>query len=225
MRLNLSMQETYSSEESKMTFDGSSRLLPALREQAAQVLVRAFLDDPAYRFIFPDQEERAQALRRYWNAILEYSLVFGQVSTTPALGGVACWLPSGRLLAAIWALARTRFATYRAMFSFSKEAQRRFVALGRYSAEIKKCVAPTPHLLLGLLGVDPAYQRQGIGTKLLVDGLAICDAAGLPCYLDTATESNLAFYQKHGFEIVHSGEVPGGGPRIWAMLRMLDKAE
>lgn len=208
-----------------LAFEEPIRLMAARREQAVQVLVRAFLDDPAYNFVFPDLEERERSLKRYWNSVLEYSMIFGRVYTTPTLCGVACWLPSGRLLAAIWALACTRFATYRAIFGFSKEGQRRFVALGRYSEEVKKRVAPTPHLLLGLLGVDPTSQGRGIGTKLLRGGLTICDADGLPCYLDTATESNLPFYEKHGFAIVHSGEVPGGGPRIWGMLRLPDKTE
>ncbi len=205
-------------------FDEPVRLSPARRGQAVQVLVRAFLDDPGYKFVFPDSEERTRSLTRYWDSVLEYTLLFGQVYATPTLSGVACWLPSGRLLAAIWAVARTRFASYRAMLSFSRESQKRFVALARYGEEVKKQVAPTPHLLLGLLGVDPACQGQGIGTRLVLQGLATCDANCLPCYLDTATESNLAFYEKHGFAIVHSGEIPGGGPRIWGMLRMPNKA-
>ena len=198
------------------------RLVPGQREQAVQLLVRAFLEDDAYKFVFPSLEERTRSLGRYWDAVLEYSLILGQVYTTRDLHGVACWLPSGSFFASLWAVARTRFAAYRAMLSFSKEAQRRFVALGRYSEEIKKQFAPTPHLLLGLLGVDPVSQRQGIGTRLLLDGLSICDAKGLPCYLDTG-ENNLAFYQKHGFAIVHSGRVPDGGPGVWAMLRMPNK--
>ncbi len=201
-------------------FNEPIRLLPAQREEAAQVLARAFLDDPGYKFVFPEFEERARSLAAYGNAVLDYSMHFGRVYTTPALCGIACWLPSGRLLSAIRALVMTRFATYRAMLGFSKESQTRFVALGRYSEEVKKRVAPKQHLLLGFLAVDPAAQGHGLGSRLLVEGLQFCDARGLPCYLDTATESNLAFYAKHGFEVVHAGEIPGGGPSIWGMLRM-----
>lgn len=49
--------------------------------------------------------------------------------------------------------------------------------------------------------------------------LARADREGMPCYLETETEGNVAFYRKRGFQVVSAGLVPGQSLRIWTMLR------
>jgi len=39
------------------------------------------------------------------------------------------------------------------------------------------------------------------------------------CYLDTTHERNVAFYRRHGFEVVTASDMPRGGPRFWTMTR------
>jgi GNAT superfamily N-acetyltransferase len=73
------------------------------------------------------------------------------------------------------------------------------------------------HLLV--LGVDPAQQGQGIGHQLLQPVLQEADACGVPCYLETSLERNLAFYTRYRFELLAHGQVPKGGPYCWAMRR------
>jgi hypothetical protein len=38
-------------------------------------------------------------------------------------------------------------------------------------------------------------------------GTTRADAAGVPCYLETGTDSNIAFYQKRGFEVIGQAEL------------------
>jgi ribosomal protein S18 acetylase RimI-like enzyme len=80
-------------------------------------------------------------------------------------------------------------------------------------------LVPDPHWYLMILGVEPERQGQGIGSALISPTLARADADGLPCYLETAKEQNLAFYRRHGFEVRHEDDIPGGGPRMWMMIR------
>ena len=49
-------------------------------------------------------------------------------------------------------------------------------------------------------------------------GTSQADAAGLPCYLETATEQNIAFYTKRGFEVTAEAQL---SPEFkgWAMVR------
>lgn len=54
---------------------------------------------------------------------------------------------------------------------------------------------------LWFIGVDPLYQRSGIGSRLLKEVIADAGAKGLPIYLETSTERNLPWYQRFGFRI------------------------
>ena len=67
--------------------------------------------------------------------------------------------------------------------------------------------------------MEPGRQGQGIGGRLIQPVLVQADKDGMPCYLETQTESNVAFYQRRGFEVISDGQAPGEGFRIWTMLR------
>ena len=59
-----------------------------------------------------------------------------------------------------------------------------------------------PHDYLWLLGVTPAAQGKGVGSRLLTAGLARVDAQRRPAFLETSTEANVALYRRHGFEVI-----------------------
>ena len=65
----------------------------------------------------------------------------------------------------------------------------------------------------------PTRQGGGIGRALVRFGIAHAARAGLPAFLETATERNVGFYTALGFRVVEEGSVPGGGPRIWFLRR------
>ena len=74
------------------------------------------------------------------------------------------------------------------------------------------------HWYLFILGTEPAAQGQGLGSALLAQVLARVDAEGMPVYLESSSERNLALYGRHGFEVTSEVAIPGG-PRIWPMWR------
>ena len=49
--------------------------------------------------------------------------------------------------------------------------------------------------------------------------LTKADAQGVPCYLETQTEGNVAFYRKRGFDTVLEEREPVGDLPIWFMVR------
>lgn len=194
-------------------------LEPAQKARAAAALTRAFAEDPLYRHIFPDPAEARRSLNRLWDAILACSLKYGEVYTTAAVNGAACWLSPGQTEMTLWRMLNTGLALPRAVMAFSPQARQRMMTFVDYTEKLHAPLKQRPHWYLWLLGVAPEAQGQGLGSRLIQPVLARADAAGLPCYLETETESNVHFYERRGFAVVHSGEVPGQGVRLWTMLR------
>jgi ribosomal protein S18 acetylase RimI-like enzyme len=75
-----------------------------------------------------------------------------------------------------------------------------------------------PHWYLFILGTERAAQGRGLGSALLTHVLACVDAEGMPAYLESSNERNLALYGRHGFKVTAEVVIPGG-PRIWPMWR------
>ena len=71
-----------------------------------------------------------------------------------------------------------------------------------YMGPAHKRLVPFDHWYLQSLAVEPKEQGKGYGSFLLRSMFEKIDKQGLPVYLETNTESNVVFYQKHGFEIL-----------------------
>jgi ribosomal protein S18 acetylase RimI-like enzyme len=76
-----------------------------------------------------------------------------------------------------------------------------------------------PHYYLQFIGARQSHQGQGVGSALLKQGTLRCDQEQMPAYLESSNILNVPLYQRHGFEVIHEGEIPGGGPTAWFMWR------
>jgi ribosomal protein S18 acetylase RimI-like enzyme len=184
---------------------------------AATVAARAFADDPMFTYIFPDTALRPKLLHRFMTTALRYGVLFGEVLTTADSAGSALWLLPNQTDVTPARMLRAGMAALPITIGVS--AFRRFLNIVSYGDQVHSQIAREPHWYLLNLAVEPARQRQGIGSALIAPVLARADRDKQPCYLETNNPNNLPFYTKHGFVVIHSGQVPNNGPAFWAMLR------
>lgn len=197
-----------------------TKLAPAGLDRAAQTLTAAFYDDPIYSHVFPRAEDRAHYLPAFWRAIVRLAQRQREVYVAPDVDGVACWLPPGRAFPGFVDGLATRFALQRAIGRFPAPARATFMKFVEYVDPLhQQQLGDRPHWYLWVLGVKPGRQGQGIGGRLLEPVLARADAEGAPCYLETESEANVAFYRKRGFEVVVEGGISGEPVLLWMMLR------
>ena len=180
-------------------------------------LSRAFFNDPFYLHALPEDPVRRKMMPWLIEFSLRYNLRHGEVFSTPAADGAAIWMPPGSPTFHLAGIFRTGMLARLLRFDWLRLA--RLARLGLSTERAHRAVMPAPHWYLVLLGVDPRRQGQGLGGRLLQPVLARADAGGLPCYLETEKPENVGFYQRFGFEVRLSGELPDRGPRFWAMVR------
>lgn len=87
-----------------------------------------------------------------------------------------------------------------------------------YDAVADRFKPATPHHYLGVIGVDPGLQGQGLGQQLLrafCDGSA-ADPASTGVYLETASPTNVGFYERAGF--VETGRGQLGNATLWCLF-------
>ena len=201
-----------------MTPPTATRLPPPRVDEAALIQARAFFDDPVFCWVYDNTEDRRTRLPWTMRVGVQLGMLFGEVHTTAdAMLGHAVWLPPGdthldpeRLTAAGFVDPATHMGA---------TAATRFGAFMEQVGAHHDRLVPEPHWYLMILGVDPPHQGRGIGGTLLAPVVSRADAEAYRCYLETSKERNLAFYRRHGFEVVQEDVIHDRGPRVWMMVR------
>jgi ribosomal protein S18 acetylase RimI-like enzyme len=192
------------------------------RERAVDAVARAFLDDPMWSCVLPDRAARGSLLRPMWAALVRFCSVFGEAYTTSDGEGAALWVGPRRERPTLWTMIRTGFALPRSMMGLPREARERFFPMMRFIEKRHAELMPEPHWYLWLLGVAPEAQGRGIGRRLLAPILDRASQEGVPCYLETQTMGNVAFYEKSGFEVIREDREPVCERPIWFVRRPAD---
>jgi ribosomal protein S18 acetylase RimI-like enzyme len=187
-------------------------------EAAAELLARAFQNDPLFSYFFPGPEERAKKLPALFSLMVHRGLSEGvATAASDRLEAISIWFPPDKSEASEWSgitsgalgmAVEVGLGAVSRMWRFSRNAER-----------VRGRRAPSDHWVLQTVGVDPKLQGKGYGSALLRSQLKILDRHDTPCYLDTQSERNVPFYERLGFRVAQRSTLAGTEIVSWAMVR------
>lgn len=173
---------------------------------AAATLGEAFWDDPLLQIVAPDERTRRASGPWLMGTIVEYGLRWGEVWGNDDASAVAVWLPPESGAMTMGRMLRVGIGAL--PLKIGVGGTLRFLRAMSATEAFHKKIGGR-HWYLVTIGTRQARQGQGLGSALVEVGTSRADAAGVPCYLETATQSNVDFYAKRGFEVVGQAEVEG----------------
>jgi GNAT superfamily N-acetyltransferase len=194
---------------------------PAVRADIgvlADVLARAFHDDPTFTWVLPDDEARHARIRRVFATTLRVdALRRGMVDVawdheSGAIAGGAIWYPPGA-----WPSPALR--QFRALPGYVGALGRKFGPTAKLSAAMARAHPRSAHWYLASVGVAPAHQGKGVGGALLRARLARVDQSGAAAYLESSKIRNIPLYEHFGFTAGDVPPLPAGAPVVTPMSR------
>jgi GNAT superfamily N-acetyltransferase len=159
------------------------------------ILAQAFDDNKSVNYIVRQDDKRKQRIRALMDYSFEVCNRFGEVWMCEKRHACALILYphlKKTTLASVWLDIKLIFQAV-GLSGIGKTLAR--------EAKIKQIQPKEKMLYLWFIAVNPFYQHQGNGSKLLSEVMAHAVKGGLPVYLETSTLQNLPWYKNFGFQV------------------------
>ena len=204
-------------QESRATH-ASSAALPLVRrattedlDATSQLLARAFLRDPLMRWLIPSDATWNRRGHRYFRLLLARGLEHGEVFVTEDRSGAAIVRPPvfseprgiDRMVQGLRILGLLRARAPRSR---------------RLAARLRHAHPAEPHWFVSTVGVDADHRGRGIASSLLRPVLERCDAAGVPCAMESSNPDNTPLFRHLGFEVTERIDLDPG-PEVRCMTK------
>ncbi len=167
--------------------------------EAADILARAFQEDPIWSRLLPDDAARQAQLTWLFRAWIK---VLAPLNTSCIVrnAAVAQWIPPGRKATP------SVFEVFNSGLAWAPLHLGIMWLLHGVPVQLdlmrRQRAFKQPCWQLDVLGVVPEHQRTGVGSALVEHGLQKTDSDHLPAYVITHNPINVAFYERFGFEVI-----------------------
>ena len=185
---------------------------------ASKILSEAFYDNPISVYLIPDGSERKAKLKYIYEYAIRYDILYGEVfATSSNLEGIAGWRPSENAYTTV--KRQIMSGGPKVISKLGMDFYNKSKHLQEFTDLIHKKNTPFKHWYLDQIGVDPKFQGKGYAGILLKAVFARSDQEGLPIYLETHKEINVAIYQHYGFKLLEEITISDTDIRLRAMLK------
>ncbi|MDO9535332.1 MAG: GNAT family N-acetyltransferase [Bacillota bacterium] len=205
-----------------MVFISTSSLYRLTKEdipKAVACLKDAFKDDPLWAEVFKHEPDRDKALSGFFTTPLLYGMKFGKVyATSSEIEGVAVWVPGKHANMSVWGMLRCGALSYG--MKMGKESMSNLSIVSKQlGPDRNRLMKNKPYKYLTIIGVCSLVQGKGLGSKIMDTIKEECTREGLHLYLETESEENLSFYEKHGFTLLQKIVFKKINMPMWQMMR------
>ncbi len=186
---------------------------------AAKVMSDAFSDDPLWEKIFRGETKVDQKLAACLEVPLRFCFTYGNIySISEEIEGLAAVMPGNKAKFTLWSVLRTGslLPTLRMGANAGKKMGPAFEPLDK---DRGKNMQGREFTYLYLLGVAAKLQGKGYGGTLLRAVIERSELLGIPLYLETETEVNVAIYERFGFNTIRKIILPMIEQPMWEMVR------
>ncbi|HMI01270.1 MAG TPA: GNAT family N-acetyltransferase [Pedobacter sp.] len=159
------------------------------------ILTRSFLNNKSVNYLIPQDGMRLFRIHRMMDYSFEVCMLFGKV-----------FISEDRKACALLLYPDLKKNNFRSIaldlkLIFNSIGIRNVLKAMNRESKIKAKQPNERMSYLWFIGVDPKYQKFGLGKRLLEEVIIHCTAENRPIYLETSTFENLPWYKKFGFEV------------------------
>jgi ribosomal protein S18 acetylase RimI-like enzyme len=185
--------------------------------RAGEVLANAFRGYPFFEYCLGADNFDRMAPGMF-ASFVRWTMLCGKAWTTSDLNAVALRRPPGTPSMGFWNTLRSGLVV--AFLRMDGATRRRFGRAAPIVEEThQRIMGDQPHWHCWMMGVLPAHQGTGVGRQLMRYTFDQSDRAGLPCYLETFSESSVRVHESQLYAVREAREIPKTPLTLYAMVR------
>ena len=172
------------------------------------VLGRGFVTEPMLQWSLGTRGDVARRFTEYFEYFNETLARLGMLWEAGRARGAAVWIPADADAAFMHALDASRSSIH----TLTNDGGHRYDAYWEWvSARV-----PDERLWhLDSVAVETDSRGTGVGAALIRFGLHLAREQDTGACLETATPTNVPYYEHLGFRIIDHADAPHGGPHTW----------
>lgn len=184
------------------------KILSSEKDQYNNLIALSFISDPVARYMYPEPTRFLTEMPKFSECHGGSAVETGTAWTLDNFSGVCSWIPPNEEINEDALVAQLANSVYPDHLD----------NIWAFFEEFDKYVPKEPHWYLPMIGVDPRFIGQGIGTKLLNHCLNIIDEKSGVAFLGSSNPRNIPIYERFGFEVMGKIDV-GPGVIATPMIR------
>lgn len=185
-------------------------------QKASEIIALAMFNDDLHKYFFPLEKQRMKKTQSLYKYRLK-SHFSNVCKSSSMMEGLSIWeKPFSHANAISF---RDAINGISLLFQIGFRDIIKMIKYQFWSIKIKESLIKDPYWYLELIAVHPKYQGKGIAGKMIKPTLELATNNNGSVYLETHNFNNISIYEKYGFKLILTEQIPGTVVNHYCMLR------